>query len=495
MNYSSYKEFHESLMENNHGSSIAHVFLTILPTFFTTFLATNLIVLLQPLNTLAIFIIEFVFIVLTTILNVTVLNYKVHALVILLFVVVTTLIITQLRPRLHYMPFVQIPCQRPEYLNVLRANINLITAICILAVDFNCFPRQLAKTETFGTALMDAGVGIFVYGNGLVAPELYQTGAPLRFIARMKKVIWSCVPLFLLGAVRFVAINELDYQQHVTEYGVHWNFFITLALTKLIGSICIALVSELKDLKFVAVVIILIHELILDNVATDYVLDSENKMKRDTFLSANREGICSLPGYISLYLMSVYIGHAMKPTYATGVVLRRSPVYTSVRTVFWRIVYLCVGILVLWKITYSLDILVGISRRLANIGYVFWTLSLGLTLTVAFMILECFIYFRMIDLPHVRKFSANRRASDVADYHLRTYEPLILKAISYNGLAFFVLANLMTGVVNMNVQTFFVEKFPALVILTAYAFILCSIMTILYVKQIKLKVWWFFFVE
>lgn len=488
MEHTAYKEFHESFMANNNGTSIASVFLTIIPTCFTTFLATNLIVLLQPLDTIAIFIIEFVFIVFTTILNVTVINYRVQIIAILLFVVVITLMIMQLRPRMHYLPFVQIPCQRPEYLNVLRANINLITAICILAVDFNCFPRQLAKTETFGTGLMDAGVGLFVYGNGLVAPELYQTGSSLP-CEKLMKIVWSCVPLFLLGAVRFVAINELDYQQHVSEYGVHWNFFITLALTKLIGSFCIACVSQLRDLKFVAVILILIHEFILDNGGTQYVNDPENKVQRTDFLSSNREGIYSLLGYISLYLISVYIGHAMKPTYASGVALRRSPAYTSVRTVFWRIVYLMIGVLVLWKITYSLALLVGISRRLANIGYLFWILSLGLTVTVAFMILECFIYFRMIDLPHVRKYPGNRKPAGVPDYHLRTYVPLILKAISYNGLAFFLLANLLTGVINMNVQTFFLDTVPSLFILTAYAFILCSVMTILYVKQIKLKAW------
>ena len=52
-----------------------------------------------------------------------------------------------------------------------RGYVNILTAICILAVDFRCYPRRLAKTESFGTGLMDIFVGAFIMCNSIVCKE------------------------------------------------------------------------------------------------------------------------------------------------------------------------------------------------------------------------------------------------------------------------------------------------------------------------------------
>lgn len=38
--------------------------------------------------------------------------------------------------------------------------------------------------------------------------------------------------LAILGLLRVMFVQASDYQQHVTEYGVHGNFFFTLAFIK-----------------------------------------------------------------------------------------------------------------------------------------------------------------------------------------------------------------------------------------------------------------------
>ena len=74
-----------------------------------------------------------------------------------------------------------IPSRRPFITN-FRAYVNISTAIAILAVDFVVFPRRFAKTETFGSGLMDMGVGSFMFSNAIVSPEARGKSTHLRYV-------------------------------------------------------------------------------------------------------------------------------------------------------------------------------------------------------------------------------------------------------------------------------------------------------------------------
>lgn len=491
-----YKQYHEGFMQNNNGTTIEDVFVTIIPTFFTTFLAANIIRVAQPLEIGATFVIEFVMIVLATILHVTVLNHRIWEIALTLLGITVTAVVRQLKGRLHIAPFVQIPCRRPEYLNSTRAAINLITAICILAVDFKCFPRKLAKTETYGFGLMDTGVGLFVFGNGLVAPELRKSNDNCRLTwKRVEKTFKSCLPLVILGAVRFAATNELDYQQHISEYGVHWNFFLTLACTKLFGTILLGILPHFEYIKYLAMILLFGHELFLQLGAADYVFDPDQNVKRDNLLNANREGVISIMGYVSLYLLSVYMGYRLrKIEYVSDT--NEPPNFVNVRQVFWKALRLLLVAAILWKVTYIMKNMFGVSRRIANMGYVLWILSIGTTITPLFMLFEIFHYFCDFNRPRGDNDTNDKDKNgggdddgDECQRDTRNYVPIILNSISYNGLVFFLLANLMTGAVNLSVQTLLLNTPQALAILWAYMLVLCIITTFLFVKQIKLKVW------
>ena len=60
--------------------------------------------------------------------------------------------------------------ERMAFITNYRALINITSCVCILAVDFVVFPRRYCKVETYGTGLMDVGVGAYVMCNAIVSP-------------------------------------------------------------------------------------------------------------------------------------------------------------------------------------------------------------------------------------------------------------------------------------------------------------------------------------
>lgn len=122
---------------------------------------------------------------------------------------------------------------RQPFICNFRAYVLIATAISILAVDFHIYPRRFAKAETYGTGIMDVGVGAFVVSNAIVAPEARNVGKKsTSFLSSLIKSVRSSSPLLVLGLLRCLAVKSTDYQEHVSEYGVHWNFFITLFIVR-----------------------------------------------------------------------------------------------------------------------------------------------------------------------------------------------------------------------------------------------------------------------
>lgn len=140
--------------------------------------------------------------------------------------------------------------KKKRFLYNFRAYVNIATAISILAVDFTIYPRRFAKTETYGTGLMDVGVGSFIIANAVVCQDARGTTVDtLPFVKAVKKELRAVFVLLALGLVRFAAVKTTDYQEHVSEYGVHWNFFLTLACVRVSSFIFSQFVSivSLRD--------------------------------------------------------------------------------------------------------------------------------------------------------------------------------------------------------------------------------------------------------
>lgn len=462
MDSAEYKIYHENTMKNNNGTSAVAVFATILPQFFTIFHTIQLCAVLNLVYVPFRFLIEFILIIGSVVLSVTILNDFLVQILFSLFVITVTTAIRRIWGKWHVEPFIKIPAKRPEYIGIIRGITGYITAVAILAVDFQCFPRNLAKTETFGFGLMDVGVGLYVLSNGMISPDVKKTER--MSWKKLKKELIGCSPLLVLGISRFFITKEIDYQQHVSEYGVHWNFFITLACVKLIGSIVMSFIRNPKNSKYGAIIILCLHEMFLELGLSKYVLN--DVVERDNIFSANREGIISIPGYVGLYLASVYMGTLMQSDeeYIRPKELAKKAVKMGCLAIFsWKMIYVC-------------DEMFGVSRRTANMGYAFWMISIDSTLLAAFMLNEILVYYL-------------RFAEEKTSPADSSYLPIIINAINYNGLVFFLVANLLTGLVNILFQTMLLDLYISLTLITYYMFILCAIVVFLFINNIKLKIW------
>lgn len=67
--------------------------------------------------------------------------------------------------------------------------------------------------------------------------------------------------------------------------------------------------------------------------------------------------------------------------------------------------------------------------------------------------------------------------------------PKSLRAYTKNGLAYFLIANLLTGCVNMTIRTIDYSNCPAVLILLAYCYVLHSIFMWCFDHKVCLKFW------
>lgn len=403
--------------------------------------------------------------------------------------------------------------KRP-FINNFRALTNIVTAICILAIDFQAFPRKFAKTEVFGYSLMDTGAGLFILSNALVAPETRDLSVNRRArfhetLKNMKNCIQSCIPLLVLGFGRFVAIEYIGYQKHVTEYGIHWNFFLTLAIVKLFISMITSTINSKYSLLS-GIWILGMHEYVMNTKGLKRWILSD--APRNDFFSANREGLISIPGYIGLYFVGVAIGRLIHSTYKNSqaeYMLQRSHKSISLKIFGFELdanynesMVLCIKLSLISAqaciATLYCDSYFKVSRRLANAGYCMWILTLATTLLTLLLLVEVVLDITNYAISdshyesktekmrkHLRKNARNEEQKDKDDAIKRSLE--IFDAVNYNGLFFFLLNNVMTGLINMSIYTLYIKQSMTLLILVMYMVVNVFLTLILYRLQIRMK--------
>ncbi|KAF7371029.1 GPI-anchored wall transfer protein [Mycena sanguinolenta] len=373
-----------------------------------------------------------------------------------------------------------------------RAHMMLMTILGILAVDFPVFPRELAKCESYGVSLMDLGIGSFVFSNGLVsaipllknpahlsAPLLpkseygstknrthHRTWCGTRSVGQGHRLS-SVFPVLSSPP----ALTEFYDQEHETEYGVHWNFFISLAILPILQTLLHPLIRVVPA-SVLGVGVGILHQLALVFGLEHYVRTAP----RVDLISANKEGLASLAGYLSIHLLGLSVGTLIlppSPNFFRRLQTGRSTVtelgaprqndkgaieLASYAIVWWALL----GLVSLLRIDE------GVSRQTANLAYGLWIVAFNTSFILGYVVLDMFFF----PVP-----TAPKKAKPSPTHILATSParaPPLLEAISKNALPLFLLANLLTGVVNLSMQTMYANTIVSMSVLSLYAFAICG---------------------
>ncbi|GAO46451.1 GPI-anchored wall transfer protein 1 [Saitoella complicata NRRL Y-17804] len=349
--------------------------------------------------------------------------------------------------------------KRKPFLTAYRGGMMLITTLAILAVDFPLFPRRFAKVETWGTSLMDMGVGSFVFSSGLVSS--LPSGS---LSVRLRKALRVAGPMLILGGIRCAVTKAIGYQEHVTEYGVHWNFFMTLGFLPPFLAILAPPISVLTP-TVSAILIGVVYEYALDKMKLSaWVLTAP----RVDVLSQNKEGICSFIGYFAIFLAGLGTGNQIRPRSTA------TPVQSSRAKLLRTLAFSCVAwsaatyFAIAPRSLYGLDL--QVSRRMANLPYILWVLAYNTFFLLFYLGVEC-LFFTSTPSTASRSYAV----------------PRVLHAINLNGLAIFLLANLLTGLVNMSFNTLEMGRVQSFGVLAGYCGVLATIAILLDARGIRIK--------
>jgi glucosaminylphosphatidylinositol acyltransferase len=339
----------------------------------------------------------------------------------------------------------------------------IATIIAILAVDFSIFPRRFAKVETWGASLMDLGVGSFVFSAGVVSSRiLFKEENRQKRPSMLNRFLGAArhsFPLFVLGFIRLLSVKGLDYAEHVSEYGVHWNFFFTLGFLPLFLELAETLPGMGRPesrYAMLALVISTCYEIVLNNTnLLAYILTAP---RGPDLLSKNREGVFSFLGYLAIFLQGRATGTQVIPLHPVPK-LRHDPVgYARAErnvVIVNQLIAAAIPSALYVATTSVFGLNLNVSRRLANLPYVLWIAAFNNAQIALFAFVESLG-------PEVAYSTEGLATLKDACSHVMT-------VFNQNGLVIFLVANLLTGLVNLSVNTLDMGGLAAMAVLMAYA--------------------------
>lgn len=367
---------------------------------------------------------------------------------------------------------------------------SVFTAIAILAVDFPIFPRRFAKAELYGIGAMDIGVGGFVFGAAVVSSEVRNKCTQRFTFNCLIRLLYTTWPLMLLGIGRLVLIKSIDYQEHVTEYGVHWNFFFTLIVVKLVTSLLLV-IFPLNKSWIVAISITVLYQLALDftPLKTFILYGTDGSGTRVGLLNANREGILSSVGYVAIHMAGVQTG--------SYVFRKRAQVKDWIQVAGYMLLVAIGLFITLYIVQVNVE---AVSRRMGNLAFCIWIVASCLMILSTLLFCDIILSFakflvkgavvpcswKLIQLP-----ATNKNHSLSLNSKTERKEPslCLITALNRNQLVFFLLSNITTGLINLLLDTLHSSTLWALFVLKFYMFTNCFIMFMLHLQDKTIKFW------
>lgn len=334
-------------------------------------------------------------------------------------------------------------------LSTLLATLMLSVTVCILSVDFPIFPRRGAKTYDFGFSIMDAGVGAFIAFSGAVSPEAKHavessTDRTIQTkLGLIGKTLSSSIPLIILSFLRLFLVKFFDYREVTEEYGTHLNFFSVLAAVKLISCLVYCIIGRRIKLNYVGVALIISYQCFLNYFAMDKVIGND---RRDNFFMANKEGLLSIIGLTGYHLVYTRLHLIIDSAARTH---KRYGITQTLKALLRLAAPAIVGLIVMHNFVQPS------SRRIGNGAYVCWSACMVLYLLGC----EVTVNSGIVALQ--------RRYHNVEDFGSKIYT-----SFSQNAMPLFLLANVLTGVINLVFDTNHMSTIPSLVAITSYLILL-----------------------
>ncbi|KAG9394927.1 pig-W [Carpediemonas membranifera] len=195
------------------------------------------------------------------------------------------------------------PDQRPWVVTMFRSNLMLIVVTLITAADHYNFPYGNHKSEGYGYALMDIGVGLFTCANGIVRHR--PKG---NYFTRLWRTFVGLRQLWFWGLVRLYIVVVGGYYQPLSEYGRHGNFFLIIAIVRMVRQI---LDIDQRALVAVLGVVMTLHEYAIQCTGlAPWVFNG----RRTGLLAINAEFFLCVLGSLPIILFAEIVGDDIKST-------------------------------------------------------------------------------------------------------------------------------------------------------------------------------------